>query len=81
MTDAEIVPEHKETGTQHHDPLILVIHAVARTVGATLGTIASGTARILGHSADPAPSGKWLKIKRGRLKTPHHRAVSNFKTG
>jgi hypothetical protein len=56
MKSADVTPQHKELES-HKSTSDTVLNAVARTVGATLGTIAVGTAKVLGHSTG-APTDK-----------------------
>jgi hypothetical protein len=62
MKSADVTPQSEEA-QNHTTATDTVLNAVARTVGATLGTIAVGTAKVLGHSvgagsADKAPRKK-----------------------
>jgi hypothetical protein len=63
MKSAYVTPQHEEVES-HTAASDTVLNAVARTVGATLGTIAVGTAKVLGHSAGAVPADK----------TPKHRS-------
>ncbi|HEX4426585.1 MAG TPA: hypothetical protein VH079_14395 [Terriglobales bacterium] len=62
MKSADVTPQREESENRT-TTTDTVINAVARTVGATLGTIAGGTAKVLGHSVAADPVGKTRKTK------------------
>jgi hypothetical protein len=57
MKSTDVMPQHQEVES-HKTPTDTVLNAVARTVGATLGTIALGSAKVLGHSAGAGSADK-----------------------
>lgn len=62
MKSADVTPRHEEV-ENHKTTSDTVLNAVARTVGATLGTIAVGTAKVLGHSAGAGSADKTPKLR------------------
>jgi hypothetical protein len=74
MTSADVTPQHEAAGN-HTTTTDMVLNAVARTVGATLGTIAVGTAKVLGHSTGAGAADKKPKNKARVSETPSSRGI------